>query len=202
MFVCNSNWCSFWFPICCCNGWSIHVFAFFFSFFPVEIGNAAKAKICLNLVKNFCGDGVQYKDIENQVIQIKSNALAVKIEGTFAFVELNLNSFLHVHSLYSRYNVFLWISFLCVAEMKQKTVLFISSCSAAFEWQWTWHAAACNEKNRNPIDARVWQFRCCKPSDESWRNDCCREANCHMLAAQILRIALFALSATVNPAKN
>lgn len=74
--------------------WLIYscVCEFLFSFF-VEIGNAAKAKICLNLVKNFCGDGVQYKDIENQVNQIKSNALAVKIEGTFAFVELNLNSF-------------------------------------------------------------------------------------------------------------
>lgn len=55
----------------------------------VEIGNAAKAKICLNLVKKFCGDGVQFKDIENQVNQIKSNALAVRIEGKFAFVELN-----------------------------------------------------------------------------------------------------------------
>lgn len=67
----------------------LRLFAFYF--FLLEIGNAAKAKICLNLVKNFCGDGVQYKDIESQVNQIESNALTVKVEGTFAFVELNLN---------------------------------------------------------------------------------------------------------------
>lgn len=73
----------------------MHVYVF--SFFFVEIGNAAKAKICLNLVKNFCGDGVQYKDIENQVNQIKSNALTVKIEGTFAFIEMN-----SIYSYFSR----------------------------------------------------------------------------------------------------
>lgn len=56
------------------------------SFFSLsEIGNASKAKICLNLVKSFCGDGVQYKDIENQVNQIESNASTVRIEGMFAF---------------------------------------------------------------------------------------------------------------------
>lgn len=77
-----------------------------------EIGNAAKAKICLNLVKNFCGDGVQYKDIENQVNQIKSNASTVKIEGTFAFIELNLNFSFHFIHFSHRANVFL--SFLCV----------------------------------------------------------------------------------------
>lgn len=59
-------------------------------FFPLlEIGNVAKAKICLNLVKNFCGDGVMYRDIENQVNQIKSNASSVKIKGKFAFIELD-----------------------------------------------------------------------------------------------------------------
>lgn len=49
------------------------------------IGNEGKTKICLNLVKSICGDGIQYKDIVNQIDQIKSTTSNIRIEGTRFF---------------------------------------------------------------------------------------------------------------------
>lgn len=40
-------------------------------------------KICLNLVKNFCGDGKMLSDVQNEVNQIIPNRPIVKIEGKF-----------------------------------------------------------------------------------------------------------------------
>lgn len=70
------------------------------------IGNVGKSKICLNLAKSFCGDGAQYKDIVNELNQIKSVKSIVKIEGTF-IDELNNSS----HStVFLSVNVFNFIS--------------------------------------------------------------------------------------------
>lgn len=49
------------------------------------MGNADKTKICLNLVKSFCGNGSQFKEIENQVNGIQAIPSTVKIEGAFEY---------------------------------------------------------------------------------------------------------------------
>lgn len=54
---------------------------FAFGFVILVIGNEAKTKICLNLVKNFYGTGSHYNEIERLVKQIKPSPINEKIEG-------------------------------------------------------------------------------------------------------------------------
>lgn len=57
-----------------------YTFCFWICIFLV-IGNEAKTKICLNLVKNFYGSGSHYNEIERLVKQIKPSPMIEKIEG-------------------------------------------------------------------------------------------------------------------------
>lgn len=50
-------------------------------YFFLVMGNEGKTKICLNLVKNFCGIGSKYDEIENEIKQIKPSPTTAKIEG-------------------------------------------------------------------------------------------------------------------------
>lgn len=45
------------------------------------LGNQGKTTICLNLVKNFCGSGFEFDQIEAEVNQIKATTMTVKIKG-------------------------------------------------------------------------------------------------------------------------
>lgn len=56
----------------------MHVHSFCIS--PVA-GDRGKMKICLNLVKSFCGDGSKFNQIENDINQIKASPPIVKIQG-------------------------------------------------------------------------------------------------------------------------
>lgn len=52
------------------------------------VGNEGKTKICLNLVKSFCGAGAEYDEIENEVKRIKPNPKTKEIEGKMC-IKLN-----------------------------------------------------------------------------------------------------------------
>lgn len=55
--------------------------SFRMNFVFLVMGNVGKTKICLNLVKNFCGIGSHYDQIENEIKQIKPSPTTLKIEG-------------------------------------------------------------------------------------------------------------------------
>lgn len=44
-------------------------------------GDLGKTKICLNLVKSFCGEGSKLDQIQNEVKLIRPNGPIVKIQG-------------------------------------------------------------------------------------------------------------------------
>lgn len=64
--------------------WNIEFLLFHFVWFIfifLVIGNVSKTKICLNLVKSFCGSGAQYDRIEEKINQIKPSPTILKIDG-------------------------------------------------------------------------------------------------------------------------
>ena len=76
------------------NTFRFHSFCFWIFVFLV-IGNEAKTKICMNLVKNFYGTGSHYNEIERLVKQIKPSPTIEKIEGKIFSISncIELNRF-------------------------------------------------------------------------------------------------------------